>query len=153
MSLCDIFIGLFQPSINDGMVSNNVPLFILIIAVVIALIYYYRFKLFRGFYSTPKPPFKRVVEVRENINEGIECPKCGNKMNKGYLVSSGRIRWVEHASPRRVEGFSDIWRNLGLDRSPEPFASFNPEQPFGIEAYKCRHCGFIWIDESRLLPF
>ncbi|MFH0896432.1 MAG: PF20097 family protein [Candidatus Bathyarchaeota archaeon] len=84
----------------------------------------------------------------ENESDSFECPKCGRNMHKGYLVSSSGIRWSDRVTPRQMEGLSDLWR--GLDRRTEPFPPLYPQQPFGIEAYRCRICGIVWIDENRL---
>jgi ribosomal protein S27AE len=77
-------------------------------------------------------------ETANTIRKGFECPKCGRSMLRGYLVSSGRIVWSDNIS-LVTNPLDQFWlRTRGVPMF---------HQPFGLEAYRCRVCGIIYIDE------
>ena len=75
-------------------------------------------------------------ETGKSTGKGFACPKCGKTMQKGYLVSSGNILWSNN--PLEQFGFKLV----------EPRSLFY-QQAFGLEAYRCRACRVVYIEDFR----
>jgi len=88
---------------------------------------------------------KTLRVTKKRTSKGFECPKCGSSPQRGHLVSSGHIIWSDNT----ILGINPLEHfGLGMMRR-ERFPIFR--HPFSLEAYRCRTCGIIYIDEFQLL--
>lgn len=103
-----------------------------------------RLSSFQGFLRAMfKYVSKTPRETVEGTSKGFQCPKCGRSMLKGYLVSSGRIIWSDNITLARA---TNPLMQFGLGRIRGGFFQMF-QQPFGLEAYRCRICGIVYIDD------
>jgi hypothetical protein len=62
------------------------------------------------------------------MTEIRKCPRCGDKMEKGYVVTDG-IRWSQ--------------RNLALPTLSGEFIVYSPWKLANVEACRCEKCSLV----------
>lgn len=73
------------------------------------------------------------VSMGDNYPDGKDstCPVCGKTMEKGYLISRGRIYWTNETPGILFQGEA---------MGPH---SHNLRLPSSVEAYRCRRCRIL----------
>lgn len=79
--------------------------------------------------------------------ESVNCHKCGNSMEQGFVNVMGNVRWRDFGSlPPKTSKYGEKLENLSTDQISQLLT-------FGLlehVALRCRACSVLTIDHSKI---
>lgn len=134
------------------------PLAILLVVIVAAAVLYYYWS---G--STLRQRYRPVPVPKEDSNEplrakksssdeSIDCPKCGRKMDEGYVLGPGGLFWSSEAPLFNVMGATRLPFGFGAPLGAEPLTSpllRGMGRLPNLKAYRCQNCNILQVDLTQ----
>ena len=120
------------------------PLLIILLIIVLTVIYYYRpfFSGLRNFFIYKSVLNKTETSDKQN-DKKVECPKCGQNMQQGYLASSRRIFWSK-------SNINPSFLPTNTPGSVFPMRLPNMMRGSHLKAYRCNSCRIIYLESNEL---
>ena len=122
---------------------------LLVIVIAVSVVYYYRSTIvFNRRLKAIEAPREQEEEPVQEV-QGNECPRCGRKMEQGYIIGPRGIYWSRNAPfPDITRGSSPFtgFGHLGAEPLTLPSA-------FGgggghLRAHRCPNCNTVYLDLS-----
>jgi len=134
------------------------PLVILLVVIIAAavLYYYWSGSALRQKYKAvqvAKPSQEESVRVKKSSSEeSFDCPKCGRKMDDGYVLGPGGMFWSSEAPLFNIMGATRLPFGFGAPLGAEPLTSpllRGMGRLPNLKAYRCRNCNILQVDLTQ----
>jgi hypothetical protein len=139
------------------------PLVILLVVITAAVLYFY----WSG--SAQRQRYKPVPIAKEGSNESlsarvkkslseesVDCPKCGRRMDAGYVLGPGGLFWSGEAPMFNVMGATRLPFGFGAPLGAEPLTSpllRGMGRLPNLKAYRCHNCNILHVDLTQEAEF
>lgn len=111
----------------------------IVLFIVAGVLFLKKFINKKSLKETPQNSIKRI--------EPINCFKCGNPMEQGFVNVMGNVRWREFDSPPpKTSKYGEKLENLSTDEISQLLT-------FGLIEYvalRCKACSVLTIDHSKI---
>ena len=134
------------------------PLVMLLMAIIGAAVIYYFWAgsaLRRRYKAVPiakvsshEPP--RIK--KSSLEDSVDCPKCGRRMDAGYVLGPEGLFWSSEAPLFNVMGATHLPFGFGAPLGAEPLTSpllRGMGRLPNLKAYRCRRCNILQVDLTK----